>query len=132
MSMTRHDLGFRSGGDASVARLYPHAALVIRLALDLDDWALRTLAERDSARPLEGAVLVAVVAGQPWAAISLRDGRLVADPFRPSAEAAELLSLRARQLRRASSGLPVRRLVRRRRWAIRLPTLLPLARPDRG
>ena len=42
------------------------------------------LAALDSAPVLEGDVLIAYVDDEPWAAISLLDGRVVADPFRPS------------------------------------------------
>ena len=49
-----------------------------------------------------GEVLVAVVADEPWAALALDDGRVVADPFRPSAVAVELLRLRARHLSAAT------------------------------
>jgi hypothetical protein len=66
-----------------------------------DAEALRRLAALDSARALQGAVLVAEVAGEPWAAISLEDYHAVADPFRPSADLVWLLVERARDLERA-------------------------------
>lgn len=56
------------------------------------------LAQLDSARPLQGPVLVAHVDGEPWAAIGLGDGRAIADPFRQSAGAVRLLRVRAAQL----------------------------------
>ena len=76
-------------------------AVVIRPARDADAPALHDLAELDSAGPLTGDVLVALVDGRPWAALSLDDGRVVADPFRPTAAAVELLRLRVEQLRAA-------------------------------
>ncbi|HUR85529.1 MAG TPA: hypothetical protein VMY78_09300 [Solirubrobacteraceae bacterium] len=84
--------------------------VVIRPARDADLAPLHDLAEIDSAAPLTGAVLVAVVDGRPWAAMSLADDRVIADPFRPSAGAVELLRLRVAQLRAAEgrSRLPLR------------------------
>ncbi|HYF27779.1 MAG TPA: hypothetical protein VD931_18700 [Baekduia sp.] len=81
----------------------------IRRAVADDAPALARLAALDSARPLAGDVLVALVDGAPWAALSLQDGRVVADPFRPSAHAVELLRLRAEHLARAGRGLTLRR-----------------------
>ena len=84
--------------------------VVIRPARDADLAPLHDLAELDSAAPLAGPVLVAVVDGRPWAAISLADDRVIADPFRPSAGAVELLRLRVAQLRAAEgrAWLPLR------------------------
>lgn len=63
------------------------------------------LAALDSARPLEGEVLLAYVDDDPVAAISLADGRVVADPFRRTAHVVELLRMRAEQLQ-APAALP--------------------------
>jgi hypothetical protein len=93
------------------ARSVPAAttdSLVIRPARDADLAQLHDLAELDSAQPLTGRVLVAVVDGGLWAALAHDDGRVVADPFRPTASAVELLRLRAAQLR-AAEGRPPRR-----------------------
>ena len=49
-------------------------------------------------------VLLAEVGDELWAAISLDDGHLVADPFRPSGELAFTLAQRARTLKRAERG----------------------------
>ena len=86
--------------------------VVIRLARDEDMPLLHDLAELDSAEPLTGAALVAIVDGRPWAAYGLDEDRAIADPFAPSAAAVGLLRLRARQLR-ASESQP--RFLRRRR-----------------
>jgi hypothetical protein len=59
---------------------------------------IRRLAALDTADALEGAVLVAEVAGAPRAAISLTDGRVVADPFSSTTDLADLLRLRAQRL----------------------------------
>jgi hypothetical protein len=75
--------------------------MVIRWASEADRGVLADLAALDSTRPLEGEALVALVDGEAWAAVSVEDGRAVADPFRPSAHAAELLRVRAGHLRAA-------------------------------
>ena len=72
-------------------------------AADVD--AVRRLAERDSNEPLDGAVLVAEVEGTVLAAISLADGRAIADPFSRTDELRTMLELRAKQLRRRSSRI---------------------------
>lgn len=91
-----------------------HLAVAIRRARDADAPQLHDLAELDSRRPLEGAVLVALVEGRIWAAIGIDDDRVIADPFLPTAPAVELLALRVSQLR-AADGRPARRLLPR--WA---------------
>ena len=78
--------------------------VVIRPARDVELAQLHDLAEIDSAQPLAGAVLVAAVEGELWAALSLQDGRVIADPFRPTSGAVELLCMRARQLRAVERG----------------------------
>jgi hypothetical protein len=89
--------------------------VVIRPARDADLTQLHDLAALDSAAPLAGAALVAVVDGRIWAAHGLDDDRVIADPFRPSAEAAGLLRLRVRQLRATDSRTQPRVASRRRR-----------------
>jgi hypothetical protein len=54
--------------------------------------------------PEHGELLVAETDGALVAALDLRHDRVVADPFRPSRTARELLDLRARQLRRLGRG----------------------------
>ena len=71
--------------------------------------ALHDLAALDSARPLEGDVLVAIVNEAPVAAISLDDGRVIADPFRRTAGTVKMLKLRY-----ATSGHGDRGLARTR------------------
>src|SRR4051812_5102087 len=60
-----------------------------------DAAALNGLAALDSARPLDGDALVALVDETPVAAISVADGRAIADPFRRTADLVALLKLRA-------------------------------------
>ncbi len=84
-----------------------HYPVAIRRARDSDVALLHELAELDSAVPLEGPVLVAVVDGRICAALELDGDHGIADPFVPSAAAVELLRLRVRQLR-AADGRPQR------------------------
>jgi hypothetical protein len=72
------------------------APLVLRPATSVDTAGLERLAALDSASPLDGDVLLAYAGGDVRAAVSLDTGRVVADPFWPSAELVELL--------RAASG----------------------------
>ena len=60
--------------------------------------ALTRLAELEQASRPPEPVLLGVVMQRPIAALSLRDGSVIADPFAPTAELIELLRLRARQL----------------------------------
>jgi hypothetical protein len=94
-----------------------HSAVVIRRAAAADQLSLAKLAALDSARPLRGETLVAFIDGEPWAALSLDDGKVVADPFRRSASVVELLRVRARHLRAAPGGSRVARRVLRLRRA---------------
>jgi hypothetical protein len=76
-------------------------ALTIRQSSPHDTDALTGLAQLDSSRPLIEPALVAEVGDEIWAAVSLRDSHVVADPFRPSGAVVPVLVERARQLRRA-------------------------------
>lgn len=68
----------------------------IRAATSNDGRTLTRLAALDSAPALpSGPVLVAEVDGEPRAALSLHDGRAVADPFEPTAELVTLLRMHA-------------------------------------
>jgi hypothetical protein len=74
------------------------AALTLRMAFPDDETALLRLAALDSAEPPARPVLVAEVAGELRAAVSLADGAVVADPFHPSIALLELLRIRAGQV----------------------------------
>jgi hypothetical protein len=76
------------------------APVTIRYGREADAEALERLAQLDSHDALQGAVLVGEVAGEVWAAVSVSDYQVIADPFRPSGELAFLLVERARQVRR--------------------------------
>jgi hypothetical protein len=92
--------------------------IAIRLATGADTAALTRLAALDSAPLPLGQMLVADLDGEIVAARPLAGGRPMADPFRPSLHALELLELRARQLPPTSD--------RRRRY---LPGFITRRRP---
>jgi len=73
-------------------------SMTIRYASDGDAQALARLAALDSSRVPAGALLVAEVDGELWAAVAIGRGAAIADPFRPSGPIVELLRSRARQL----------------------------------
>ena len=76
----------------------PQNTLVLRVAQSNETPVVRRLAALDDSRPLDGDVLLALVDGEAVAAVSLDDGRVVANPFLPTADTVKLLSLRASQL----------------------------------
>src|SRR5512133_982159 len=85
----------------------PHgggARLTIRWATPDDAVPIARLAQLDESRPPRGVVLLAEVGQELWAAISLDDGHLIADPFRLSGEVAFDLAQRARKVKRAERG----------------------------
>ena len=69
---------------------------VIRHATPGDSDIVNRLARLDTQRPLTGNVLIGEIGGVPAAAISLTDGRLVADPFTSTANLTPLLRVRYR------------------------------------
>jgi hypothetical protein len=73
-------------------------AVTLRLACAEDDCALERLAQLDNAHPPRGPQLVAEVGGQLRAALSLADGRVIANPFHHTSELVNLLRARAFQL----------------------------------
>ena len=93
-----------------------HAATIqLRLGGADEVDVARRLAELDDAVELEAPVLLAFADGQAIAALSLRDRRVVANPFVPTRDAVALLRLRAEHL---SDSRARRRF--RRRWHLRL------------
>jgi len=75
--------------------------VTIRMASAADGAALQALEALDAHRLPGGDVLVAEVEGEVRAALPVRGGAAVADPFRPTAALVELLALHAEQLRDA-------------------------------
>jgi hypothetical protein len=74
------------------------STIILQQATAADDAALRELSQLDSARTVSRPALLAVVDDKLLAAISLRDGRLVADPFVATEAAVALLRVRASAL----------------------------------
>jgi hypothetical protein len=85
--------------------------LQIRRATQADRTAVERLAALDTARPVGGETLVAEVDGEVRAALPMALGRVIADPFQPTAHLAALLELRARQLDGESRPRRARRLL---------------------
>ena len=73
-------------------------AMTIRFATGGDSHDLARLAALDSSRVPDGALLLAFVDGELWAAAAIARDVAIADPFRPSGPVVELLRARARQL----------------------------------
>jgi hypothetical protein len=73
---------------------YSH--VLIRRATSADDGTIRRLAALDSARVPRGSVLIAQVNDEPRAAIEVGTGTVISDPFRPTGDLAELLTVHAR------------------------------------
>jgi len=91
----------KSRGPLVKTRRLATSPVTLRFAFPDDFSDLARLASLDSAALPEQPVLVAEVAGQLRAALSLADGAVIADPFYPSAGIVELLHARAAQLRSA-------------------------------
>ena len=90
--------------------------VTIRFSSPDDAEELERLAIIDSKRAPVGSTLVAEVEGAIVAALPLRRGEPLADPFRPTQDIVRLLELRAAQLRgQASRGGRSRRF---RRWRL--------------
>jgi hypothetical protein len=78
--------------------------LTLRLATHADSPALARLAELEQAQRPAEPLLLGVVMSRPVVALSLSDGRVIADPFFGTTELIELLRVRARQLARRNRG----------------------------
>jgi hypothetical protein len=78
--------------------MFSSKAYSIRVAAEDDESALRRLAALDSRPALSSPALIGEIDGAPAAALSLTDGRVVADPFAPTARLAVHLRLRAEGL----------------------------------
>jgi hypothetical protein len=87
--------------------------LTIRVATPDDARVLQYLAQIDSAPLVTGRVPLAELDGVPYAAISLDTGAVVADPFRPTAEAVRMLRLRRYQVTRQGGRRPMPARLRR-------------------
>jgi hypothetical protein len=74
-------------------------AFSIRFADSNDTDSLTGLAERESEAPLAGRILVGWIDGTPAAAISLEEGRVIADSSRSSDRVVSALRMRARAIK---------------------------------
>jgi hypothetical protein len=101
----------------------PPAGVTIRVARPSDGLGLQRLADLDCARVPQAPVLIAELDERLVAALSLKDGRYVADPFTLTESVVALLRVRAAQIederrrggRLAGVRTGLRRLVRA--WA---------------
>ena len=75
--------------------MFSATSYIIRIATAEDKAALRRLADIDSQDPLTGPYLVGEINGSPQAALSLADGRVVANPFVATAQLLAHLRMRA-------------------------------------
>lgn len=106
IAASEHVADLRRSADAqraaSVDRSAPDADLqqtiALRLAHDDETAAVSRLADLDDAPALRGRVLVAFADGEAIAALSLADGRVVANPFVCTVDAVALLRLREQHL----------------------------------
>jgi len=79
--------------------MYAANAYGIRFATTADADTLRGLAERDSQQPLVGRVLIGHIDGRPAAALSLHDGRIIADTSPGTDRVVATLRMRADAIR---------------------------------
>jgi hypothetical protein len=83
--------------------MYPSNAYVIRQATVADEGTLRRLAKLDSQRPFSGPALIGEIDGRPAAAVSLFEGRVIADPFQRTDILRQVLRMRLNAIRAYSS-----------------------------
>src|SRR3954451_11634008 len=83
----------------SEVSMYAANSHVLRLANEADAPDLTRLAALDSQAPLTGSILIGELHGEPAAALSLTDDRVIADPFRPTAQLLAAMRRRAGGLR---------------------------------
>ncbi len=94
----------------------PTRCFRVRLATEDDSDTIRRIAELDSSRPIEGPALIGDLGRAPVAVLSLADGRVTADPFRPTAALIAHMraeAARTRAVRRRSPADRIRALLRR-------------------
>jgi hypothetical protein len=89
----------------------PAVAIELRLARTDETQVLHRLAQLDDAPDLDGEALLALIDGEPIAALSLSDRRVIANPFVRTEHAVTLLRIQAdhlfgRRERRRLRGMP--------------------------
>jgi hypothetical protein len=88
----------------------------IRPATDEDRELISRIASLDSSSPIEGPALIGEIDGVAVAVLSLSDGRVVANPFRRTAELVAVMRAQAKSMGVAH---PQRWFTRRLRAALR-------------
>ena len=97
------------------------SVIAFRSATADDDRVLRDLSELDSSSPVQRPAVLAIVDGDAVAAVSLSDGRIVADPFTRTEDVVTMLRARVAAL------AAERARARRPAGVPRLPRLRPAA-----
>jgi hypothetical protein len=92
--------------------MFPANAYVIRKASADDAPALQELAIKERTQPISIPALIGELDGEPAAAVSIADGRVIADQSKQTRRLAAVLSMRARSLRTASDMPSVRDRIR--------------------
>lgn len=115
LKMLRQLINKGKGGRASGrSPLEEGLGITVRFAHPDDAEGLRRLAILDSGEVPAGPLLVAEVAGELWAAVSITDQRRpIADPFRYTADLVTLLQERADRLARPPRRPPASQRVGR-------------------
>jgi hypothetical protein len=93
-------IGPRLAAHRERAAVPSRAPVTVRFGTPADAREIGHIADLDSSSPPQPPLLVGERGTQLVAALSLRDGDLVANPFVPTADLVAILRLRARQLRR--------------------------------
>ena len=94
----RHAAERQRAATSALARRCDEQVIALRVAQPEDDYDVSRLAQLDDAPQPIGPVMLAVVDGEAVAALSLSDGRVVANPFVATEKAVTLLRVRATQL----------------------------------
>src|SRR3954452_15371289 len=96
--------------------MFPANHFLIRPATARDDITIESLAALDSQRPIATPALIGEADGRAVAAISLVDGRVVADPFVRTAQLVAILRMRAGAVRAYTREPSLRRRIRSGLW----------------
>jgi hypothetical protein len=105
-------LSVSSGGTSDLSSVASDERVLVRFAGEADAAALEWLRQRDTCSLPPPPHLVAEVDGSILAALSLRTGETIADPFTHTAHLRHMLAVRASQL-----DVRPRRRVALLRWA---------------
>ena len=98
MADLRRAAEHRRAATSAPARRSTEQVITLRVAHPEDDYDVTRLAQLDDAPLPVGPVMLAVVDGEAVAALSLSDGRVLANPFIATENSVTLLRLRATQL----------------------------------